>query len=274
MKFFDSLSGKRPATATAGPSASKRNAETVSAELDANKETADALATKIATAQADVESASRAYDADIKSYALDSGKQPDRKALDNAIATLDGLRRVAADNARAVASLESELRTVQLADAVTNEGEALDALIDQSEASLVAFMRAAAEAKQCEKQLFAVLFDERTGLKRSFATPELLARAKQARREIRTEAIETANHLGFKINPDFSTDGNANLGDPGRVREYQTLDFKRDAERSRAYFARESQLRDLVAARTAANEDYQHPLYEVGQIVPEVPVDR
>lgn len=258
-----------PPRATAEPNV-KRTAEQVSAELHAHRSTADALAAKIATARADVEHASRAYDQAISAYAVGNGKQPDRKALDTAIATLDGLRRVAKDNTHAIANLESELHAVQQCEAINSESGALDALITDSESALSAFLQAAAQAKETEARLFALLFDTRTGLNRSFQTSDNTARARKARFEIRDEAIQASEHIGFKINPDFRTNGAPNLGEGDRARDLHTHQLKQDAERAREYYAAERELRRRVDARRIANPEYQHPLYAVGTIVPEL----
>jgi hypothetical protein len=273
MSFIHSLlSGKlSPATEPT----TKPTAAVIAVHLENARNNEDTLSAKIAAASSDLDEARTTYGEALRAYALDNkGKQPDYSPVQHAIDTLEGLRRMAADQRATVVRLEAELRTAQHSEAVTNESEALGVLIADSEAALVAFMRAAAEAKDAEVRLFALLFDERTGLKKSFSTSDATARSKQARREISTESIDTAKHLGFKINPDFATDGNANLGDPDRARDFQTFELKREAERANEHYAAESELRKRVAARIASNPEYVDPLYEIGDIVTEVPVER
>jgi len=89
----------------------------------------------------------------------------------------------------------------------------LPALTNAAEAKLAEFEQALATAKAAEKELFSLLFDERTGLKKIFPSSELNSAAARSRHGLRTRAMEAAGKAGYQISRRFELDGELFLGE-------------------------------------------------------------
>lgn len=226
MKQRISLTGKHPA---AEQHDAPRTAAVISAELDAARTTEAAIADKITQAQHAVESASSQYDAQLRTYATGGAPVPSRQPVADAIATLEGLRKVAHEQRATVAKLQAELTAAQRAENAANEEATTDALIAEAELKLNNFIRLASEAKLAERALFDALF--KSGLKGGDYASEMGSRARDARLALTRKAIAAAKEIGQKIDIRFETDGNANLGDPEGAWEAHRARMAQEATR-------------------------------------------
>jgi glycerol-3-phosphate O-acyltransferase len=222
LKLDTFLPGRHPAEQTATP----RTAATISAELDAAKAAVDTLASKIATAQEELNHARAEYDASVGRYALGGGREPDHTPVEKEISKLEALRRVLRDHQATMARLSTELVAAQRAESATNDEATTDALIADAESKLETWKRLAAEKKEAEQALFNALF--RSPLKGDYVS-EIGSRARAARFAIRDQAIAAAKEIGCDISPDFESDGNFNTH--ARAWDAHTLDMHRDAKR-------------------------------------------
>jgi chromosome segregation ATPase len=221
---LDFLRGRR-ATEEQQNTEARRTAANVSAELDLAKAAVDTVAQKIVIAQEELEHARAQYDASVNRYALCGGREPDHTAVEKEISKLEALRRVLRDQQAAVARLGSELAQAQRAENAASEEATTETLIADAEQKLETFAQLAKAAKGAETELFNALY--RSALKDG----GIGSRARDARRAIAQKVIEGAKEIGYRINPDFETDGRPNLADPDRAWQAHVQDTCRDAAR-------------------------------------------
>jgi hypothetical protein len=188
-----------------------RTAAFVREELAVATESQAPLEARLRDAESELASAQRRYDAGVQAFALGQGREPDRGEVQALVTKIDALRRVTKSHAAKIGGLRTELADVELAEVVAEGREKLPALTAAAQAKLDGLDRALKAALEAERDLFALLFDEKAGLKQHFAG-ELAKQAARVRHQLRQRVIALAEKHGHEINVRFETDGEANMG--------------------------------------------------------------
>jgi hypothetical protein len=191
----------------------QRTSETCRVELKYATESDQRLALKVSVAHEELQTARQNYDAAIEGYARGAVRdEPPRGQVEALMSKFDSLTRIAREKLRETSELRNELAKLELAEAVAAGAERMPALRDDALAALIAFEAAIGTAREAETALFTALFNQDTGLKQRFASVELRREAARHRRQITESALKAAGRHRYAINPDFSTDGEKNLG--------------------------------------------------------------
>lgn len=198
---------------TEGQSLPPRSAATIRAELSIAQDSATTLATKLEGARNELTAAQERFDSEMQSFALGhSSREADRGELQAGVSKLDAFRRIHLDLQQSIVNLTSELADAELTEAIAAGKKSLGPLVTMAEAALSRFEQAAEMARTAENALFVALFDERSGLRQSFAIPELIQEARKQRYRLNNRAQTAANTFRYPLNPRFETDGEVNLG--------------------------------------------------------------
>ena len=180
-------------------------------ELELELERGAALQPRLDSADADLKAAQTEFDSAVLAYSLGHTTEPDRGELAACIAKGDALVRIASEQKRRISSLASELTARRVAEAVADNEARIGLLANHAESLLSEFAIVVAAARNIEKRLFTALFDESSGLKKTFATEALNREASRVRYDLKNRAEEIAAEHKYVIDPRFATDGELNL---------------------------------------------------------------
>lgn len=209
----------------------RRNAVEIRAALGIAKEAAKTLADRLASAQIELADANSAYENDMREFALGRANEPDRTRMQSAIALVSALQKLSQEQQREIEALTIDLGFAEFQDKTAADQQKLDSLTLESQDALQTFEIAVRAVRLAEEKLFGLLFGEKSGLKQQFSTSEQQNLAWVTRCGLRDQAIAMAKVHGYKINPDFATDGNPNLADPDRQWEAHSDRMAQEATR-------------------------------------------